>query len=164
MSVSVNPSAAQGPLAGHIVLFTIWVVLALASADLLFAGTYWHSLYGVPPSRTVQNIASGLLGKRAFAVGNGTVLLGALLHYAIMGAMVATYYVMAGKMKGLVERPWLYGLLYGVVLFIVMNLVVVPLSAMPKAPVVPSWIVSSVVVHVIIGLAIALTARHAFRG
>lgn len=164
MSVSVNSGAAQGPLAGHAVLLAIGVVLALASADLLFAGTYWHSLYGVPPSRTVQNIASGLLGKRAFVGGNGTVLLGALLHYAIMGAMVAAYYLMAGKMNGLVERPWLYGSLYGVALFVVMNLVVVPLSAMPKAPVVLSWIVSSIVVHVIIGLVIALTARHAFRG
>lgn len=162
MLISGNSSAAE-PTVGNIVLFALWVVLALASADLLFAGTYWHTLYGVPPARTVQNIASGLLGKRAFAGGNGTVLLGAVLHYAIMAAMVAAYYVAAERIKGLVDRPWLYGTLYGVVLFVVMNLVVVPLSAMPKAPVVPSWIVSSIVVHVVIGLAIALSARRAFQ-
>lgn len=144
-------------------LFAIWVVLALASVDLLFAGTYWHTLFGVPPARTVQNIAAGLLGKRAFAGGNGTVLLGVLLHYAMMAAMVAAYYLTAERMKGLVERPWLYGTLYGVVLFVVMNLIVVPLSAMPKAPVVPSWIVSSIAMHVVIGLAIALSARRALQ-
>jgi hypothetical protein len=38
---------------------------------------------------------------------------------------------------------------------------VVPLSAVPKTPVPTSWIVSSIVVHVIIGLVIALSLRRA---
>lgn len=145
-------------------LFAVFFVLALATADLLFACAYWHALYGVPPARILQNIASGLLGKRAFVGGNGSVLLGAWLHYAIMGVMVAVYYLAARRMRALVERPWLYGVLYGAVLYVVMNLVVVPLSDAPKTPFVWSWVGSSMVVHVLIGLVIALSAKRAFRG
>ncbi|MFC3651833.1 hypothetical protein ACFONN_09780 [Dyella humi] len=164
MSVSFDSAVPQHARAQRAVTFAVVITLVLATADLLFACTYWRTMYGVPPLRLMQNIAAGLLGKRAFVGGSSTVLLGALLHYAIMGVMVATYYLMARRMKALVERPWLYGVLYGAILFVVMNLIVVPLSAAPKAPVVLSWIISSVVVHLIIGLVIALSARRAFRG
>ena len=164
MSVSLDSGVPRPARVPRIATFAVVITLVLATADLLFACTYWHVMYGVPPLRLMQNIAAGLLGKRAFVGGSSTVLLGALLHYAIMGVMAATYYLMARRMKALVERPWLYGVLYGAVLFVVMNLIVVPLSAAPKAPVVSSWIISSVVVHLIIGLVIALSARRAFRG
>ena len=147
----------------RIVLFAVLVTLALASADLLFACTFWFSLYHVPPVRILQNIAAGLLGRRAFFGGGGTAALGVLLHYAIMGAMVSVYVRASRRRSALVVRPWRYGSLYGLALFVVMNLVVVPLSAAPKAPVVPSWIVSSVVVHLVIGLVIALSTRWAMR-
>ncbi|RDS80108.1 hypothetical protein DWU98_14435 [Dyella monticola] len=140
------------------------VVLALATADLIFACTYWHGLYGVAPARVAQNIAAGLLGKRAFAGGSSTVLLGGLLHYAIMAAMVGVYYLASRRVLALIERPWLYGALYGVMLYAVMNLMVVPLSAAPKAPFVPSWMVGSIVVHLIIGVVTALSARAALGG
>lgn len=161
MSVSIDSSTPQSVRAQRIVVFAVIVTLVLATADLLFACTYWHALYGVPPLRIMQNIASGLLGKRAFVGGSGTALLGALLHYAIMAAMVSVYDLLSRRFAALIERPWIHGTLYGVALFIVMNLIVVPLSAVPKTPVPPSWIVSSIVVHVIIGLAIALAARRA---
>lgn len=161
MSVPFD-SSASGPLRAHpSLLFALMVIVALATADLLFACSFWYALYRVPPVRIVQNIAAGLLGKRAFLGGEGTVALGALLHYAIMSVMVVVYYLASRRVDGLFERPWLYGCLYGLGLFVVMNLIVVPLSAVPKTPVPTSWIVSSVAVHVIIGLAIALSVRRA---
>lgn len=163
MSVSLDSNASLGSRTRQRMLFAGLVVVLLASADLLFACTYWRALHGVPPARIAQNIAAGLLGMRAFAGGSGTVALGVLLHYGIMAVMVGVYYLAARRMAALSERPWLFGALYGVMLFIVMNLLVLPLSAVPKVPVMPGWIASSVVVHVIIGLVIALTARHAMR-
>lgn len=161
MSIPFDSGAPGHLSAQRTVLFAVLVTLALATADLLFACTFWRTLYQVPPGRIMQNIAAGLLGKSAFAGGGQTKALGVLLHYAIMGVMVGVYYLASRRMPGLIQRPWLYGCLYGVALFVVMNLIVVPLSAAPKAPVVASWIASSVVVHVIIGMAIALSARRA---
>lgn len=137
------------------------LIFVLATADLVFAGTYWHQLFGLPFPRLLQNIASGLLGKQAFAGGMPTVLLGLLLHFVMMAMMVGAYYVVSARFNALRERPWQYGLLYGLVLYVVMNVVVLPLSAAPKTPFVPSWIISSIVVHLVIGVSIALSARWA---
>lgn len=139
------------------------IAFVLATADLVFACTYWHQLYAVPPSRLLQNIAAGLLGKRAFLGGMQTAQLGILLQYAMVSVMVGAYYTMSAWFNTLRQRPWLYGLLYGVVLYVVMNHIVLPLSAAPKSPFVPSWIVSSIVVHLVFGVTIALGARWSAR-
>jgi hypothetical protein len=141
----------------------ILTALALAVADLLFACGYWRASRGVPAVRVLQNIAAGILGKRAFLGGGEAALLGVLLHCFIMFAMVGAYYLACRRFAPLLARPWLFGGLYGALLFVVMNLLVVPLSAVPKAPLVPTWIVCSIAMHIIIGLAIALSARRAFR-
>jgi hypothetical protein len=135
------------------------VVFLLATADLIFACTFWHQLYAVPPSRLIQNIASGLLGKPAFAGGMDTVLLGLLLQYAMMSVMVGVYYGFSRRLPALNRHPWRYGTLYGVLLYIVMNEIVVPLSAAPKAPFVLSWILSSIAMHWLIGVVTAQGAR-----
>jgi hypothetical protein len=152
--------------AGNIIRFiasAALVAFLLATVDLIFACTYWHQLYQVPWSRLVQNIASGLLGKRSFAGGTPTVALGVLLQYFMMSIMVCVYYALSMRVPTLREKPWRCGLLYGVVLYVVMNFIVVPLSAAPKGPVVTSWIIGSIVMHLIIGVSIAHGARWAAR-
>jgi hypothetical protein len=147
----------------RVLLSAVAISVLLATADLIFACTYWHQLYGLAPPRLLQNIASGLLGKPAFAGGVNTVLLGVLLQYVMMFMMVGTYYLAASRIMGLHKHPWRYGLLYGVVLYIVMNEIVLPLSAAPKTPFVMSWILSSIVMHLIIGVVTAHGARGAMR-
>ena len=135
------------------------IVLLLATVDLIFACTFWNQLYALPPSRLVQNIAAGLLGKRAFAGGVNTVLLGLLLQYAMMSVMVGVYYLLSRRYPELNRHPWRYGTVYGVLLYVVMNDIVLPLSAAPRTPYVMSWILSSIVMHWLIGVAIAHGAR-----
>jgi hypothetical protein len=149
-----------GPM-NRYVLSAAAIVFLLATGDLIFACTYWHATYAVPPARLIQNIASGLLGKRAFAGGENTVLLGVVLQYFMISLMVATYYVASRRIEALNAKPWLWGLLYGLVLYVTMNHVVVPLSAAPRGPVIASWIILSIVVHLVIGVTVALGARWA---
>jgi uncharacterized membrane protein YagU involved in acid resistance len=160
MSVPVESGAPHYVHNHQLVISVAVATLLLATVDLLFACSYWHTLFGVPASRVMQNVAAGLLGKRAFLGGGNTVAMGVLLNYGIMAVMVSVYYVVARRVAALVQRPWLCGALYGATLYIVMNLIVVPLSAVPKPPVVVSWIVSSIVLHLIIGIAIAFSARR----
>lgn len=150
----------SGPM-NRYVLSAAAIVFLLATGDLIFACTYWHATYDVPPARLIQNIASGLLGKRAFAGGGNTVLLGVVLQYFMISLMVGTYYVASRRIKALNAKPWLWGLLYGLVLYVTMNHVVVPLSAAPRGPVIASWIILSIVVHLVIGVTVALGARWA---
>lgn len=163
MSIAVDSPALPAKRVRRMALFAVSVVVALATADLVFACTFWHALYHLPPLRVLQNIAAGLLGRRAFVGGVQAGALGGLLHYTIMGVMVGAYYAAVGRLKALRDRPWLYGALYGAVLYVVMNGVVVPLSAAPKTPFVPSWILCSIAMHMLIGMMIAWSARCAWR-
>lgn len=55
----------------------------------------------------------------------------------------------------------LAGLGYGIVVFAVMNLIVVPLSAMPKRPTNASLLVAQVLMHLLlVGLPISAAAHH----
>jgi hypothetical protein len=85
------------------------------------------------PTRILQVIASGLLGKSAFA-DNSTVALGLVLQWA-MSIVIASVFVVAARWRPVLKRHWIKaGLAYGVVIYFVMNYVVLPLSAIGHAP------------------------------
>jgi uncharacterized membrane protein YagU involved in acid resistance len=85
------------------------------------------------PSRILQVIASGLPGKSAFA-DNSTAELGLVLQWA-MSIVIASIFVVAVQWTPILKRHWLKtGLAYGVVIFLVMNYVVLPLSAIGHPP------------------------------
>jgi uncharacterized protein YacL len=136
--------------------------LLLGTTDLLFATLFWRIGYGVSATRVMQSVARGLLGAASFEGGMPTALLGVVLHYTIALTMAATYYVVSRKLHVLTRRPIACGLAYGVLLYLIMNLVVLPLSAagMPKFDNVV-WVALSVVMHAVFGLICAFTARRA---
>jgi uncharacterized membrane protein YagU involved in acid resistance len=114
--------------------------LKAIALSCLIAGTLdisdaliFYGLRGVPPTRLLQNIASSLLGRAAFAQGVRSAILGLLLHYFI-ATTVATIYILASRQLPLSRRPIFYGFLYGIVVYIVMNYVVVPLSKIGPRP------------------------------
>jgi uncharacterized membrane protein YagU involved in acid resistance len=89
---------------------------------------------GRSPAFIMQAIAGGLLGKASFGGGIVTVILGAVLQ-ELMGVLIAAIYVVISKtIPGLLRRWIPSGLIYGVIIFFVMNYVVLPLSALKSAP------------------------------
>lgn len=75
-------------------------------------------------------IAAGLLGPGAIKGGAGVYFLGLLLHYFIATSVTAIYYGASRKLTFLLEYPFICGLLYGMAVESVMNLIVLPLSAL----------------------------------
>jgi len=154
-----NSSARPWPVLG-------WVILAAGAFDLVYASTFWWIKADVMPMRIGQSIAAGLLGSEASRAGGWpTSLLGVALHFFIISVMVATYYFVAKRVAVLWEKWAMYGLLYGIVLFVVMSYVVVPLSAVggsgPKE--MSLWVGLSIFVHMLIGAACAWAAKKALR-
>lgn len=117
-------------------------------------------MHGSTATRLGQFIATGLLGRRAFEGGAATALLGYALHFLIALALVAVFYIASRRFPFLQERPVVSGLLYGLIVFAVMNLIVLPLSAArPRHAVLPDLI--QVAIHMfIIGLPTALLLRR----
>lgn len=106
-------------------------------------------------------IAGGLLGRRALSGGMPAALLGLLLQ-ELMGMIIAAIYVFAAGPLPLLKRRWLVcGLLYGVVIFLVMNYVVVPLSAWRHWPqFTPAKFLENLAAMLLFGVIVAFFARR----
>ncbi|HSE65558.1 MAG TPA: hypothetical protein VLB12_01140 [Gemmatimonadales bacterium] len=135
--------------------------LTVALLDGLDAVIFF-GLRGVEPARIFQGIASGLLGKASFQGGMGTVVLGLILHVFIASSIVTTFYLVSRRFPGLAQRPFLYGPLYGLLVYFIMTQIVLPLSAVaPQHRVLPV-IINGVLIHLVgVGLPAALAARAA---
>ncbi|MGH8029946.1 MAG: hypothetical protein ACREO3_08435 [Arenimonas sp.] len=79
----------------------------------------------------LQIVATGVLGTLAFERGWSSAALGLALHFAMSFVFAAFFFLVADRRPGLALRPWISGPLYGLGVFLVMNLVVLPLSAFP---------------------------------
>ncbi len=138
---------------GGVLLFTIqfihqWIVATL--------------LQGNPFILVWQYIASGALGSAAFEGGIATALLGLVFHL-IISFVIASIFILSADRIPLLRRYVIAGaLLYGFGVFIVMNLIVVPLSAAPPvpAPTLP-WLLEAVAEHILaVGLPLGILVRR----
>ena len=138
--------------------------LVVGTLDISDALIY-SAFRGVTPLRLFHAIASGLLGRDAADAGGLTTgFLGAFLHYFIAFGIVTTCYLASRKISFLTRHPWIAGAMFGVLVYLFMNLVVIPLSAIGTIgfPHRIASIVNGVLIHIFgIGIPSALFARAA---
>jgi hypothetical protein len=143
----------------------LWKVIAgatllVGTLDISDAFIFYH-LRGISPIRILQGIASGVLGRAAFGMGHRAALLGLFFHFFI-AFCAASVFLLAARKLPIAHHPWLYGTLFGVTLYIVMNYIVLPLSKIglrPMPPLVP--LVNGVAALVFcIGIPLAFIARR----
>jgi len=106
-------------------------------------------------------IAGGLLGPQAFRGGAGTYVLGVFLHFFIACSAAAVYYGASRRLAFLTEHPLVCGLFFGGAVQEVMNLVVLPLSALhARGPYQLHDLIQGLLVHmVVVGLPISFSVR-----
>jgi hypothetical protein len=141
--------------------------LVVGILDLLFAFTFYGLILGVPSLRIFQSVAAGLLGRTA-AIDGGvrTFLLGIVLHFVVATCIATVYYLASRMLPVLIRHPVVSGLIYGMIAYLGMNYVVVPLSAIgPRsAPKRPSIFLTEIIGHaLLVGLPLALLARRSAR-
>ena len=155
MATTTSLSPARAILYGTLVVGTLDILDAL-----IFFG-----FLGAPPIRIFHSIAAGLLGRDAARAGGlPTAFLGGFLHYFIAFGIVVTYYVASRKISFLTRRPWISGAVYGVLVYLFMNLVVLPLSAVQGGGFPPPFaiLLNGVLIHIFgVGLPSAFFARTA---
>jgi hypothetical protein len=143
----------------------VWGGVACAVLDGIAASVQF-ALKGIKPLHVWQGVASGLLGEPAFRAGWVSGGFGLLLHFVI-AVSVATVFVEAGLQFPFLARAyWISGPLCGVIVFLVMNLAVVPLSRRPERPASSDVIFVQLIIHVLfVGMPIAMAAnRFSFPG
>jgi uncharacterized membrane protein YagU involved in acid resistance len=116
---------------------------------------------GVPWDRTLQSVASGWVGRPAFSGGMPMAAVGLASHFLIAFIWTTLFYAACRVFKPLALRPLIYGPLYGALVYVLMNTVVVPLSAAPfTIPLV--W--AGLLVHMfLVGLPIAFAVSRSVK-
>jgi hypothetical protein len=135
--------------------------LIAGTGDIVYAiVVLWQG--GRSPEWTLQSVATGWLGNAAFDGGAGAAALGLISHYSIAIAAAGVFYVVSRFIPFLRQRAVLSGLLFGVCVYLVMNFVVMPLSAAPfKINYTSAVLARGFASHAILfGLPIALAVRY----
>ena len=124
-------------------------------------GIVFGLILKTPIISSLQYVASGAMGDTAFTGGLATALLGLVLDF-IMTTIMAGVFILSVDRIPLLRRHVIPGsLLYGFGVFIVMNLIVLPLSAAPPLPDPPMWLFIEIILEhiLLIGLPLGLLVR-----
>lgn len=124
-----NPEKNRYPMKTVIKAF-----LVAGTADIVLALLKYYLESGNNPVRVLYFIASAVFGDEAFDGGTIMAASGLLFHYLIAFIWTILFFKWYPWLPGIKKNKWLTGLLYGIFIWLVMNLVVVPLSRTPPVP------------------------------
>lgn len=146
-------------------LTTILLAGFVAGALDILAAFASYSTQGATVPGILKYIAAGLVGPGAMQGGTEMAALGLFCHFALTTAMAAIFLFAALRVSALTVRPWLWGTAYGLLTWVVMVYVVVPLSGAPGWKLPEGWsIVSGLLSHVFyVGVPIAFITQWGLR-
>lgn len=133
--------------------------------DGIAAALSFYVQTGKDPLIVYRFIASGVVGPDAFSGGVPMALLGIVLHYIIAFGWTILFFLLASQLSFLLKNWIVSGILYGIFVWIVMNLVVIPLSLVSMKPGPKEWIdilKGATILILCIGLPISYFARKHF--
>lgn len=103
-----------------------------------------------------KGVASGLLGAAARDGGAGVALLGVVFHFLFTFSAAAILSLIVSRLPWFTRRPLITGVLFGFGFLLVMNYVILPLSAIGRPIYVGQGFLTAIFGHVImIGLPVA---------
>jgi uncharacterized membrane protein YagU involved in acid resistance len=137
----------------------VMATLVAGTLDILSACVY-TLIAGRSPIDMLKGLASAILGDGAVKGGIGVALVGLLLHFAIMAVMVAFFVLAAARLPILKSRWLIAGAVYGIGLWAVMSLIVLPLR-FGWHPFTPLGLAEQFFSHIVlVGIPIAWFARR----
>lgn len=140
-----------------------WAGLTCGILDGLAVSIFFYAWLKLSPGQVMQFIASGIYGPAAFAGGTPMVWAGIAIHFFISFVLAAIYFYAYPKLSLLHTSPVLSGLLYGLGIWLIMNLLVIPASNIQRGPFDPAAALISIVWHMLfVGLPIALIIKKHF--
>lgn len=136
----------------------------VGTLDILSAFLYYFIKTKNNPLTILQFVASGVFGKAAFAGGNEMLLYGLVLHYIIAFAFTLFFFWIFPKLKLLSKNRIGTGIVYGIFVWMVMNLMIVPFSRIPARPFDSvNALINAVILVVCIGIPLSFMANSAYR-
>jgi hypothetical protein len=131
--------------------------------DITYACMHYGLVYGVQPMRIFQSVAAGAIGREAARAGEwATAALGLGMHFLLTTIMAGFFVAWTRMVPDLNKWPLLSGATYGLAIFAIMQVVVLPMSATeggggPEG----QFLLGGLLIHAFgVGLPIALIAKR----
>ena len=125
-------------------------------------GIVFGLILKTPMISALQYVASGIMGDAAFAGGLATALFGLVLDFIMITIMAGVFIFSVDRIPLLRRNVIVGSILYGFGIFIVMNLIVLPLSAAPTLPAPPLWLLIELILQhiLLIGLPLGILVQR----
>jgi hypothetical protein len=138
-----------------------WATLVAGALDILYAGLM-SAAFGNGPAAMLRTVASGPFPP-AIGMGAAGSILGLVVHFTLMFVMATAFVIAVQHRPALLAKPIRAGVFYGLVTYIAMNLVVVPLR-FGNWPPTPRSVASQLFAHIVlVGIPIAIIVAKKLR-
>lgn len=139
----------------------IWVSLLAGTCDITSA---FIINYHTSPLVIFRYIASAVFGKAAFTGGSQMIWWGVLFHYVIAIAFSVCLFMLYPHIKKLLPNKYMIALIYGIVIWLFMNFLVLPLTNVPKQHFKTYGVITGILALIIcIGLVVSLAADNYYK-
>ncbi|MEP6466767.1 MAG: hypothetical protein ABJB05_10705 [Parafilimonas sp.] len=138
--------------------------LLVGSLDILAAFADYYIETGKGPEGVLRFIASGVFGKTAFTDNSIIMCIGLLFHFIIAFAFTTFFFILYPSVKLLHINILLSAAIIGVFIWIIMTLIIVPLSNTPKMHFQLSNAIKAVLILIcMIGLPLSMIFKKGYR-
>lgn len=138
----------------------LWSGLVAGVLDSLAGVVVYYIWFGFNPLQVLQFIASGIYGPSAINGGITPILVGLFFHFVIAYAVAIIYFYAYPKISILGKYSVVSGLVYGLGIWLVMNLIILPQTNIPKSPFDAGLAVTGIIWHIVlVGLPIAIITK-----
>ena len=148
-----NPSIAKPIAVATLISGTLDILLAMIL-------TVW---FGREIPAMLRSVASGPIPS-ATEMGSSGAILGLVVHFALMAVMATIFMLAVRSRPQWLDKPWTTAIIFGLVTYVVMNLIVVPIRFSVPLPPKPISIVTQLFAHIVlVGLVMTYVARRYLR-
>ena len=164
--VGTEASDTQGIslIEGDVVRASIWKPILAATAVSGSLDICWAMILTVMNGRQIGNmlryVGSGPF-PQATEMGAAGALLGLIVHFALMAIMAAVFVLAATRIRDMSRSLVKWGVIYGLVTYVVLDLLVLPLRFPAAWPPKPMSIATQLFAHIaLVGLVFAFVTRR----
>ena len=147
----MNQPTATAPNPVRTILLT---GLIAGTLDAAAASINFYLRTGNNPIRVWRFVASGVFGKQASADPDDLLMpaLGLLFHFLLAFSFTIFFFLIFPKIKWLAKNIFITGIVYGILVWLLMTRIVVPLSNTAKLPPRPSSTILGISTQTLLGL------------
>jgi hypothetical protein len=130
--------------------------LIVGTLDITAACIQYYLKTGKGPAGVLKFVASGIFGKTAFTDGLAMPVLGLLFHFIAAFSFTFFFFWLTNKTPALLKIIVLTGIFYGIFIWTVMNMIVLPLSNTPTIPfILMNALIAASILIICIGIPLA---------